>query len=99
MTHWLKIWPEHFAAVASGDKTFELRQEDTRRFSPGDELVLREIDDPEKRWTPDGVLERDLRRMVPTGREVRVLVTHVLRDTRWLQAGVAALSIRLQPCK
>ena len=40
-THNLKIWPEHFDAVASGVKRFELRFDD-RGFNVGDRLVLRE---------------------------------------------------------
>jgi len=39
--HWLKTLPEYFAAVASGEKTFEIRKND-RGFRVGDELVLME---------------------------------------------------------
>ncbi|MCL8207241.1 MAG: DUF3850 domain-containing protein [Actinomycetia bacterium] len=54
MAEWtLKIAPPWFDAVASGQKTLELRREDTRRFEPGDVLVLREwrtdLDIPEWR--------------------------------------------------
>ena len=42
-THDLKIWPEHFRAVASGEKTVELRTDD-RGYEVGDELLLREYD-------------------------------------------------------
>lgn len=43
MTHELKILPKWFAAVESGDKTFEVRRDD-RPFQPGDRLLLREHD-------------------------------------------------------
>lgn len=41
MIHELKCWPEPFAAIASGRKTFEWRKAD-RPFGVGDGLVLRE---------------------------------------------------------
>ncbi|KEO80852.1 DUF3850 domain-containing protein [Tumebacillus flagellatus] len=41
--HQLKLQQPHFDAVASGEKTFELRKDD-RGFQVGDTLVLREID-------------------------------------------------------
>ena len=42
--HVLKCWPEFFAEVISGRKTFEIRQEDDRIFNVGDSLQLREYD-------------------------------------------------------
>lgn len=45
-THDLKVWPEYFAALLSGEKTFEFREDDREpRFAVGDMLRLRE-------WTP-----------------------------------------------
>lgn len=44
MRHELKIWSEYYDAVVDGRKKFELRSEIDRRFEPGDELVLREVD-------------------------------------------------------
>jgi hypothetical protein len=42
--HELKCWPEYFAAIRRGDKTFEVRKND-RGFKVGDTLWLRE-------WSP-----------------------------------------------
>lgn len=39
MTHKLKTWPQYWDAVASGDKTFEVRRDD-RGFQKGDEVEL-----------------------------------------------------------
>lgn len=44
-THDLKTWPEPFAAIVRGSKTFEIRHND-RDYAVGDLLVLRE-------WLPD----------------------------------------------
>ena len=63
--HALKTWPEYWAAIESGAKTFEVRRDDDRSFQTGDILSLRE-------WSP--LHERF------TGREVKRWVTYVLRD-------------------
>jgi hypothetical protein len=42
-THELKIWPVYYQAVKSGQKTFELRNND-RGFQKGDRVILREFD-------------------------------------------------------
>ena len=61
MTHELKTWPEYFGAVLSGEKTFEIRNND-RDFQVGDVLALRE-------WCPDiGKY---------TGRALDVCVTYI----------------------
>ena len=41
MEHELKIWPEFFQPIISGEKTFELRRDD-RGYRAGDTLLLRE---------------------------------------------------------
>lgn len=43
--HILKCWPKYFAAIACGDKMFEVRKND-RDFQVGDWVDLRE-------WLPD----------------------------------------------
>lgn len=63
----LKTWPEFFEAVASGNKTFEVRRDD-RYFRVGDVLVLREYEPTIKRYT---------------GREIRRTVTYKLRGGRF----------------
>lgn len=40
--HELKCWPPHFAAIRSGDKSFEIRRND-REFAVGDTVVLKEF--------------------------------------------------------
>jgi len=46
-THNLKCWTEFFGAIVSGEKTFEIRNND-RFFKVGDRLILEEYD-PEKK--------------------------------------------------
>lgn len=41
--HELKIWPQYFAAVSKGIKTFEYRKND-RNFRRGDTVTLREYE-------------------------------------------------------
>lgn len=60
--HHLKSWPDFFAPVASGEKNFELRNND-RHYKVGDILVLREYDD---------------RKGVFTGKEIRKRVTYIM---------------------
>ena len=43
MEHELKIWPQYYQAVASGKKTFEVREND-RGFQAGDTVTLLEYD-------------------------------------------------------
>lgn len=43
MKHELKIWPQYYARVADGSKTFEIREND-RGFQPGDTVILKEFD-------------------------------------------------------
>lgn len=62
--HNLKTWPEPFAAIADGRKTFEFRDND-RGFEAGDVLVLAE-------WNPnkeDGY----------TGYQIAKFVSYILR--------------------
>lgn len=50
--HRLRTWPEYFAAIRSGAKTFELRKDDrTPRFAVGDTLYLEEFNPETGRYT------------------------------------------------
>jgi hypothetical protein len=62
MNHELKTWPEFFAALLTGEKSFELRKDD-RGFVVGDILRLREYDPETKEYS---------------GRELRRKVTYLL---------------------
>ena len=53
MIHELKIYPEYFKAVISGEKTFEIRKND-RPFHKGDLLALNEFDG--QYWTGNSCL-------------------------------------------
>ena len=49
-THELQIWPACFAAVAAGNKPFDVREND-RNFQVGDALLLREYDPDRGQYT------------------------------------------------
>ena len=61
-THELKIWPDFYFAILSGEKTFEIRKDD-RCFRAGDILKLKEWNPSFKRYT---------------GREIEKVVTYIL---------------------
>lgn len=81
MRHELKTWPQYFAALNAGRKTFELRFDD-RSFDVGDELVLRE-------WCP---LMGNY-----TGREEIRFVRFVLRDFKGLEPGYVIMDLQYEP--
>ncbi len=78
MIHELKTWPEPFQAVATGQKTHEVRKDD-RPFEAGDVLRLRE-------WDPS-LWEHPVYGVPAargyTGREVYVRVTYVTKAGTW----------------
>lgn len=55
--HDLKIWPDYFAAILDGSKTFELRVND-RDFMEGDALRLREYDIDTETYTGREITRR-----------------------------------------
>lgn len=89
--HELKIAPQWLDRVTSGEKTVEIRKDD-RDFQVGDQLKLREWDEAHPNKSIAGhPLGND--RLGYTGRDVLVIVTHVLRH-EGLKFGYVALSIR-----
>lgn len=72
-THELKCWPEPFAAILDGRKTFEVRKDD-RGFKAGDVLWLRE-------WAPD--LDGAPPHGRYTGRALRRAVKYMVPGGRW----------------
>ena len=78
MTHELKTWPEFFAGVKSGRKTFEIRKYD-RGFKVGDILRLRE-------W--------DYHAEAYTGEELEREVTYVLCGGPYLAEGYCCMGIK-----
>lgn len=64
---WLKVWPQYFDALVSGEKTFEFRRDDREPpYAVGDALVLRE-------YNPEGG------DFCYTGRRIQRYVTYVAR--------------------
>lgn len=84
MIHELKTWPEPFAAVLSGEKTYEIRRAD-RPFCVGDKLLLRE-------WDPPLFPSEEGRY---TNRWLLVDVTHISPGGSWdLPENLAVMGIR-----
>jgi hypothetical protein len=75
--HELKVWPEFWDALASGEKTFELRKDD-RGFRAGDVLYLRE-------WNP--------RSETYSGREMRRLVSYIISGQWGLEKDVVCMAL------
>lgn len=100
-THTIKTAPEHFQALLDGTKTAELRKDD-RGFAVGDVLVLREYDNNKAiQLFTDADPELDIdeawayaRPLSYTGRELRRVVSHVLRGGPWLAEGYVMLSLK-----
>ena len=77
--HLLKTWPEHFAAVCDGSKTFEVRSTADRTFAVGDYLDLRCWCPIEGHFTGDRVVAR---------------VNYILEGKPFLPAGLAVMGIK-----
>lgn len=85
--HELKTWPQFFAAIESGRKTFEVRRND-RGFNAGDVLYLREYDP--KRKIP-GCADGSY-----TGNAFHVRVTYVLSgEAVGIKEGFVVMGIKL----
>lgn len=82
MIHVLKIWPEHFEAVISKNKKFEIRKAD-RPFRVNDVLLLQEFDP--KAFDGKGIY---------TNWRAYARVTHLLNASEHgLQPGYCIMSI------
>lgn len=88
MTHALKCYPQYFADLHSGNKTFELRKED-RPFEVGDTLIIQEYD-------PESTTG-----MCYSGRELTYIISYILRDAPkfGLKPGFAILGLKIEPPK
>lgn len=64
MTHALKTWPDYYAAIVKGEKTFDLRKED-RPFKVGDTVLLQEFNHKEGSFT---------------GAETSMKISYILKD-------------------
>ncbi len=73
MTHELKTWQEYMMDIATGKKTFEVRNND-RNFQVGDELIL-------KGWQPLGYSRVSPSEMTGeyTGQIIDAEVTYILK--------------------
>lgn len=76
--HELKCWPEFYKAIESGEKTFEIREDD-RCFRAGDILWLRE-------WSP--VSESY------SNKSCRMEVTYLLAGQPWLPEDYVCMALR-----
>lgn len=78
--HDLKTWPEFYVAVESGEKTFELREDD-RGYRVGDFLRLKEYLPEPKRYT---------------GKELVVQVTYLVAGPLFgVEPGHVCMAIKL----
>ena len=75
----LKCWPEFFASLASGVKTFDIREERDREFRVGDILVMEEYD-----------IETDHY----SGQQLAFEVTFCLRRQPWVPLGYVAMGLK-----
>jgi hypothetical protein len=84
-THELKVWPEYFAALLSGEKTFEFRKDDREpRFAVGDVLRLREWLPNEAAAFPCGMY---------SGAELFRRVRYVARSSPLIPDGFCCMSL------
>ena len=81
MIHDLKILPHFFEPIKKGIKTWEIRNEEDRKFEVGDYLILNEYL-PEKGYT---------------GEKIKVRVVYILREseTLYLPKNMVCMSIEI----
>ena len=103
--HDLKVWKEHYGALLSGEKMFELRLDD-RNFKVGDILKLREFV-PCKKCNGTGVASIGFPNNSPcscmkdittqrgsyTGAQMLRRVDYILKDFKGLKEGYCILGL------
>lgn len=84
MIHAVKIYPEYYESVKSGEKLFEVRKND-RDYKVGDLLALNE-------FNPDDKVAGEY-----TGRAIIAKISYVLENPKLCKFGFVVLG--LTPCK
>lgn len=87
--HNLKVWPEYWDALVSGEKTFEVRRDD-RGFQVGDTLVLRKTALPRPLFEGSKALGSPF----TTGEEIRKRVLWILTGGQFgIEPGYVVMAI------
>jgi hypothetical protein len=101
ITHELKTDPEVFQAMWDGLKTYELRYND-RDFQKGDILILKQTErsaeelDYLNDCMPSNSIKKETFEVEYTGRELKMLVTHVLHGPAYgLVDGWCIMSVKV----
>lgn len=85
--HKLKTWPRYWDAVASGEKTFEVRRND-RAFQTGDVVVLEKFD-PDRR-----AYEMDSYQINAKPKSIRKRITFLLQGGQFgIEPGYCVLGL------
>lgn len=79
MTHALKTWPENFAALLKGDRTFDVRKAD-RPFAVGDTVIFQEYDPTAKQYT---------------GQEIKRRISHLAGNELHIKSNFLGLSLAI----
>ncbi len=89
--HKLKTLSPYWDAVASGDKTFEVRRDD-RGFQKGDVLVLEKFDGARARYVMDGygIAARPM--------TIRAEITYILTGGQFgIEPGYVVMGLKVTP--
>ncbi len=90
--HELKILPEYFQAILTGDKNFELRKND-RHFKVGDKLILKEHEIGRNKFPKTYPYQTPLS-IGYTGRKLTKMITYILPGGEYgLQEGYVILAL------
>jgi len=98
--HDLKLWPEYFAPMQSGLKTFDLRSTENRHFDVGDMIRFREYD--QNKGATGRTLYRYIAYILESGEDLPrrglrrgycILGLTSITKTRWATATMAPPSV------